>query len=224
MDKMDDLKEKYIKEIVPALKEELGLENDSMVPNLEKIVVNVGLGESITNPQSLAKMSEDLAIITGQKPLVTKAKRAISNFNLRSGQEIGLKVTLRRDRMWNFFQKLVSIALPRVRDFRGLSRGSFDGFGNFALGIKEHSVFPEIDPNEIDKLRSFEIIIVTTAQKDEDGLKLLEKLGMPFAKADEAKELEKMKEVLKREKKELSKVKAQRLAEGKKVEERRKTE
>lgn len=221
---MDSLKEKYIKEAIPALKKELGISNDFAVPNLEKIVINTGLGEAIKNAEALGKMSEDLAIITGQKPLETKAKKAISNFDLRIGDKIGLKVTLRRDRMWNFFKKLVSIVLPRVKDFRGVSPKSFDGRGNYSLGIREHTVFPEIDPNKVDKLRSLQVIIVTTAENDKDALSLLEKLGMPFAKGQEAEEIDRMKVAIKSEKKNLTKLKAKRLAEGKNIEEQHKTD
>jgi large subunit ribosomal protein L5 len=221
---MNSLEEKYKKEVVPDLKKRLHCKSLLEVPTLEKIIVNVGLGEAIQNPQALEKVSEDLALITGQKPLITKARKAISNFNLRAGADIGLKVSLRRERMWNFFQKLISVVLPRVRDFRGVSPRSFDGRGNYSLGIREHTVFPEIDPNKVDKLRSLQITIVTTAENDKEGLVLLEELGMPFAKGGEAEELIKMKEMMRKEKKELSKMKAKRLAEGRKIEERRKEE
>lgn len=218
---MNSLKERYKKEIVPELKKELGYTNDLSVPNLSEIIVNVGLGEAVTNPQAIEQMSKDIATITGQKPYVTKARRAISNFKIRAGQKIGLKVTLRRERMWDFFQKLVNIVLSRVKDFRGVSRRAFDGQGNYALGIREHTVFADIDPNKVDKLRSLQVVIVTTARDDKEGLLLLEKLGMPFAKEADVRELERMKELMKKEKKELSKLKAQRLAEGKKIEKSR---
>jgi len=218
---MNRLKEKYKKEIIKKLKKELGKSNDFAVPNLKKIVINVGLGEVINNSQALETMSEDLKTITAQKPLVTKARKAISNFDIRPGLEIGLKVTLRRDRMWDFFDKLISIILPRIKDFRGVSRSAFDGFGNYSLGIKDHTVFPEIDPNKIEKIRSLQVNIVTTAENDKEGLKLLEVLGMPFSKEDEAKLFEKMKDSMKKEKKELAKMKAERMSEGKGIETRR---
>lgn len=179
---MTSFKEYYKKEIVGKLKKELNLSNDLSVPNLSKIVVNVGLGEAVTNKDSLAKVGEDLAIITGQKAKINKAKKAISNFKVKEGMEIGLSVTLRGDRMWFFFEKLVKIVLPRIKDFRGISRKAFDGYGNYALGIREYAIFPEIDPNKIDKIRSLQIIIVTTAKDDKSALRFLELLGMPFKK------------------------------------------
>lgn len=180
---MSQLKEKFNKELTQKLKKELNLTNDFAVPRVEKIVLNAGMGEAITNREALQKMSENLAIISGQKPLITKSKSAISNFKVKKGMEVGLKVTLRGQRMWDFLEKLIAIVLPRVKDFRGISRKAFDGKGNYTLGIKEHTVFPEIDPNKIDKLRSFEITIVTSARDNKSGEKLLEALGMPFTKA-----------------------------------------
>jgi len=218
---MNRLKETYKKEIVPKLMKKLKIENNMAVPNLEKIVINIGLGEVVKNPQALEKMSDDLSVITGQKPLVTKVKKAISNFNIRPGMDIGLKVTLRHDRMWDFFDKLVTIVLPMVKDFRGLSRRSFDGYGNYSLGMRDHTIFPEIDPNKIDKIRSLQIIIVTTARKDHDGLILLEELGMPFAKESEARVLDNIHETLDKEKKELDKLKEERLSKGKDIQDRR---
>lgn len=221
---MNKLKEKFLKEIRSELKKELKIGNDLAVPVLEKIVVNVGMGEVISNPPALEKMAADLALITGQKSLVTKAKRAISNFKIREDMSIGLKVTLRRRRMWDFFEKLVGIVLPRVKDFRGVSDRSFDGFGNYSLGIKDHTIFSELDPNKIDKIRSFQITIITTAKTDVEGHKLLKKLGMPFAKEEDVKMFEKMRDSVKKERKERAKLKAKRMAEGKKIEESRKEE
>ncbi len=218
---MNNLKEKYIKEIRGELKKEMKISNVYMIPNLEKIIVNVGLGEVVNNPQAMKKVAEDLATITSQKPLITKAKKTISNFNIRAGMDIGLKVTLRRDRMWDFFEKLVAIVLPRVKDFRGVSRRSFDGRGNYSLGIKDHTIFLEIDPNKIDKIRSLQVTIVTTAEDDNMGLMLLKKLGMPFSKEEDARMLEKMRESVKKERKQIAKIKAKRAAEGKGIESRR---
>ncbi|MBN2016144.1 50S ribosomal protein L5 [Candidatus Dojkabacteria bacterium] len=218
---MSDLKEKYKKEILPELKKELKVKNDFEVPTLKQIVVNIGLGEVVNNKQVLEKVSEDLAVITGQKPLVTRAKKAISNFKIRKGLEIGLKIDLRSDRMWDFFEKVVSIVLPRIKDFRGVSRKAFDGFGNYSLGIRDHTVFPEIDPNKVDKIRSFQINIITTARNDKQGFRLLELLGMPFAKVEDMRMMEKMQEAIRKERKEQEKMKAQRQSEGKDIEERR---
>jgi len=207
---MNTLREKFLQKIAPELAKKLKLNDVHAVPYIEKIVVNVGLGEAIDNPQALVKMGEDIAMITGQRPIVTRAKKAISNFKLRPGIGIGLKATLRGDRMWDFYEKLVSIVLPRVRDFRGLPRGAFDGCGNYSIGIREHTVFPEVEPNKIDKLRGVEIVIVTTAKDDKDGLLLLEKLGMPFARIAEERTIESMKQQMKKEKKEIAKIKAKR--------------
>ncbi len=151
---------------------------------LEKIVVNMGVGKALDDSKYLESASNDLVVITGQKPAVRKAKKAIAGFKLRAGDPIGLMVTLRGRRMRDFFQKLVNIVLPRLRDFHGVSRESFDGGGNYSLGITEHTVFPEIDPNKVGKIKSLEVTIVTTAKTDEEGLELLEKLGMPFEKSD----------------------------------------
>lgn len=211
---MNSLHKKYKKEMVKQLKKELELENEFSVPGLEKIVLNVGLGEAVTDSQALERMLEDIGLIAGQKPVITKSKSAISNFKIREGDEIGLKVTLRRERMWNFLQKLIDVVLPRVKDFRGISGKSFDGRGNYALGITEHTVFPEVDPNKIDKLRSFQIIIVTTALTDEAGKKLLTMLGMPFVKEDKANVLKDIEEQEAKEKEDLSKLKNQRASEG----------
>jgi large subunit ribosomal protein L5 len=174
------LKERYQKEVKPALKEELSLENVMEVPYVEKVVLNIGLGEALDNAKSLDAAVEDLGKITGQKPVITKARKSIANFKLREGREIGTKVTLRGERMWSFLDRLMSVALPRVRDFRGVNPNGFDGRGNYSLGFSEQLVFPEIDYDEIDKVRGFEVTIVTSAKNDEHGRELLRMLGMPF--------------------------------------------
>jgi large subunit ribosomal protein L5 len=174
------LKEKYKKEVVGNLQKKLGLKNVMEVPRIEKIVLNIGLGEALDNPKVLDAASEDLAIITGQRPVFTKARKSIANFKLREGRTIGAKVTLRGDRMWSFLDRLMNVALPRVRDFRGVSPDSFDGRGNYTLGLREQLVFPEIDYDKIDKIRGMEITLVTTARTDEGGRELLSMLGMPF--------------------------------------------
>lgn len=176
------LKERYQKEIVPVLMKSLNLKNVMEVPRLEKIIVNIGVGEALDNPKALDAAVSDLSIITGQKPIITKARKSIAAFKLREGRSIGVKVTLRGDRMWAFFDRLVNVALPRVRDFRGVSPNSFDGRGNYTLGLREQLVFPEIDYDKIDKLRGMEITIVTTAKTDDAGRQLLDLLGMPFRK------------------------------------------
>jgi len=176
------LKERYQKEIVPILTKSPHLKNILEVPRLEKIVVNIGVGEALDNPKALDAAVADLSIITGQKPIITKARKSIANFKLREGRSIGVKVTLRGDRMWAFFDRLVNIALPRVRDFRGVSPNAFDGRGNYTLGLREQLVFPEIDYDKIDKLRGMEITIVTTAKTDDAGIQRLDLLGMPFRK------------------------------------------
>jgi len=179
---MSQLKEKYKKEIVPALKERLGYDNIMQVPRLNKIVLNIGLGEAIANAKALEAGEADLAAISGQHPVITRSKRSISAFRLRTGMAIGVMVTLRGQKMWDFLEKLVSITLPRVREFQGVSRTSFDGRGNYTLGFKEQIVFPEIEFDKVDKIRGLEIVIVTTANTDEEGRTLLEALGMPFVK------------------------------------------
>jgi large subunit ribosomal protein L5 len=176
------LNERYREEIAPALKESLNLQNPMQVPRLEKVVVNIGVGEALDNAKALESAVTDITRITGQKPIITKARKSIANFKLREGRAIGVKVTLRGERMWAFFDRLVNVALPRVRDFRGISPNSFDGRGNYTLGLHEQLVFPEIDYDKIDKLRGFEVTIVTTAGTDEEGLQLLTMLGMPFRK------------------------------------------
>jgi large subunit ribosomal protein L5 len=177
---MPRLKDLYRGQVVPALQKELGYKNVMQVPRLEKIVVNVGMGEALQNAKSLDAAVHDIATITGQKPIVTRARKSISVFKLREGNPIGVKVTLRGDRMWDFLDRLCNIALPRQRDFRGISADAFDGRGNYSLGLKEQLIFPEIDYDKIDKIRGLEITIVTTAQSDEEGFYLLRHLGMPF--------------------------------------------
>jgi large subunit ribosomal protein L5 len=212
---MNRLKEKYLKEIVPVLEKELKRTNRFAVPNLSKIIINIGLGEAITNPQALEKMGGDLTMIAGQRAVATRAKKSISNFKLRPGMKIGLKVTLRRDKMWDFLERLITIVLPRVKDFRGVSRKGFDGHGNLSLGITEHTVFPDVDPNKVDKIRGLQIVIVTTARDNDEGFLLLKSLGMPFAKKEDEQFFEKMEEIETKEKKELEKLKSERMAEGK---------
>lgn len=174
------LKEKYRKEVVPALKERFGYRNDMEVPRLEKIVVNMGVGEGAHDPKAIDGAMKDLAKITGQKPKLNRAKRSVAGFKLRAGMSVGCKVTLRGDRMYEFLDRLMSLAIPRVRDFRGLNPRSFDGRGNYNMGLDEQLVFPEIDYDDIDKVRGMDITIVTTAKTDEEGLALLNALGMPF--------------------------------------------
>jgi large subunit ribosomal protein L5 len=175
------LKEKYNTEIVGALQEALNLDNVMQVPRVEKVVLNIGLGEALENAKALDAAVEDLTKITGQKPVVTISRKNIANFKLREGRAIGTKVTLRGERMWSFLDRLMNIALPRMRDFRGVNPNSFDGRGNYTLGFHEQLIFPEIDYDEIDKIRGFEVTIVTTADNDEGGRELLRMLGMPFA-------------------------------------------
>ena len=176
------LKERYQTEIVPELVDSLNLENIMQVPRLSKIVVNIGVGEALDNARALEAAVSDVTQITGQKPIITKARKSIANFKLREGRAIGVKVTLRGEKMWSFIDRLMNVALPRVRDFRGVSANSFDGRGNYTLGLREQLVFPELDYDKIDKLRGMEVTIVTTAQTDEEGRQLLEMLGMPFRK------------------------------------------
>jgi large subunit ribosomal protein L5 len=174
------LRRRYLDDVAPALRREFGYANPMQTPRLEKVVVNIGLGEAIQNAKALDAAVGDLTRITGQKPIVTKAKRSIAQFRLRTGMPIGAKVTLRGQRMYDFLERTIRLALPRIRDFRGISRSSFDGRGNFSLGLREQLVYPEIDYDKIDRLRGMEISIVTTAKTDEEGLKLLQLLGMPF--------------------------------------------
>lgn len=175
------LKEKYDTEVVGALQEALKLDNVMQVPRVEKVVLNIGLGEALENAKALDAAVEDLTKITGQKPVVTISRKNIANFKLREGRAIGTKVTLRGERMWSFLDRLMNIALPRMRDFRGVNPNSFDGRGNYTLGFHEQLIFPEIEYDQIDKIRGFEVTIVTTAENDEGGRELLRMLGMPFA-------------------------------------------
>ena len=179
---MSQLKERYRKEIVPALMKLRGYKNVMQVPRLDKIVLNIGLGEAIQNAKALEAAEKDLAAISGQHPVITRAKKSIASFKLRAGMPIGLMVTLRGERMHNFFDKLVNASLPRIREFQGVPRNSFDGRGNYTLGLKEHICFPEVDYDTIDKVRGLEVSIVTTAGTDDEGRHLLELLGMPFTK------------------------------------------
>ncbi|HUE84387.1 MAG TPA: 50S ribosomal protein L5 [Pyrinomonadaceae bacterium] len=174
------LKERYQKEVSPAIAIEFEIKNPMAIPRVEKIVINMGMGEAIANNKVLDTASDELRAITGQKPVITKAKKSIASFKLRQGMPIGVMVTLRADRMYEFLDRLVSIALPRVRDFRGVSPKAFDGRGNYTIGVREQLIFPEIDFNKVDKLRGMNISIVTTAQNDEQARALLKGLGMPF--------------------------------------------
>ena len=174
------LKKRYTEEVVPALKKRFDYKNVNRIPKLEKIVVNAGIGDAKDNSKSFQIAVEELKSITGQKPLVTHAKKSVANFKLREGQPVGAKVTLRNDRMYEFMDKLISIALPRVRDFRGINGKAFDGRGNYALGIKEHIIFPEVSYELVEKVRGFDVCIVTTAKTDDEAKSLLVKLGMPF--------------------------------------------
>jgi large subunit ribosomal protein L5 len=176
------LQDFYNQEIVPALMKSLNIKNVMEVPRIKKIVVNIGVGEALDNAKALDAAVADLTQITGQKPIITRAKKSIAAFKLREGRSIGVKVTLQGDRMWSFLDRLINIALPRVRDFRGVSSDAFDGRGNYTMGLREQLVFPEIDYDKIDKLRGLEVSIVTSARTDEEGRQLLELLGMPFRK------------------------------------------
>ena len=179
---MEKLKEQYQKEVIPALMKKFQYKSIMEVPKLEKVVINIGLGDLKNNPKALDNAMNDLQIITGQKPIVTKAKKSIAAFKLRQGANIGLKVTLRSGKMYDFVYKLFNLALPRVRDFRGVSDNSFDGRGNYSMGVKEQLIFPEIEYDKIDKLRGMDICFVTTAKTDEEAKELLTLLGMPFKK------------------------------------------
>jgi len=177
---MPRLKDMYREQVVPALLKELGYRNVMQVPRLEKVVVNVGVGEALQNAKALDATAQDIQVITGQKPVITRARKSIAAFKLREGNAIGVKVTLRGNRMWDFLDRLVSVALPRQRDFRGVPADAFDGRGNYSLGLREQLAFPEINYDKIDKIRGLEIQIVTTARTDEEGYHLLRHLGMPF--------------------------------------------
>ena len=175
------LRQRYHDEVVPALLKEFGYENPMQVPRLSKVVLNIGLGEALQNAKALDAALGDLSTIAGQKPIVTRARRSIAQFRLRTGNAIGLKVTLRGERMWDFLERLTRLALPRIRDFRGVPSRSFDGRGNYSLGMREQLAFPEIDYDKVDRLRGLEVSIVTTAKTDEESKRLLALLGMPFA-------------------------------------------
>jgi len=177
---MNALKEQYEKKVVPALTKKFEYKSAMQVPKLDKIVINIGLGDTRENPKALENAMKELAQITGQKPIVTKAKKSIAAFKIREGQDLGCKVTLRSDKMYDFAYKLFNVALPRVRDFRGVSPDSFDGRGNYSMGLKEQLIFPEIEYDKVDKLRGMDIIFVTTAKSDEEARELLKLLGMPF--------------------------------------------
>ena len=177
---MARIKDLYFSKVLPSLERELGYANPMQVPRLSKIVVNMGLGEGATNAKLLESSVEELGLITGQKPVVTRAHKSIANFKLREGMTIGCAVTLRGERMYEFFDRLVNVALPRVRDFRGISDRSFDGWGNYSLGIREHVIFPEIDLDKVDRIKGFTVSLVTSAKTDREGRALLRALGMPF--------------------------------------------
>ncbi len=179
---MERLKERYREDIVPAMMKEFEYSNIMQVPRITKVVVNVGVGEALDNAKALDFVIQDIAAITGQQPIITRARKSIANFKLREGRSIGVKVTLRGERMWSFLDRMMNIALPRRRDFRGISPDAFDGRGNYSLGFREQLVFPEVRYDKIDKIRGFEVSIVTTAQTDEEGYRLLALLGMPFVK------------------------------------------
>ncbi|APP02445.1 50S ribosomal protein L5 [Lactobacillus delbrueckii] len=173
---------KYNEEIVPALTKKFNYTSSMQVPKIDKIVLNMGVGDAVANAKNLDEAVEELTLISGQKPMITKAKKSIANFRLREGMSIGTKVTLRGDRMYDFLSKLINVSLPRVRDFRGVSTRSFDGRGNYTLGVKEQLIFPEIDFDKVNRTRGLDIVIVTTAQTDEEARELLTQFGMPFAK------------------------------------------
>ncbi|MBL4954570.1 50S ribosomal protein L5 [Neobacillus sp. OS1-32] len=179
---MNRLKEKYVKDITPALMSKFNYKSVMQVPKIEKVVINMGVGDAVQNAKALDNAVEELSLITGQKPVVTRAKKSIAGFRLREGMPIGAKVTLRGERMYEFLDKLVSVSLPRVRDFRGVSKKAFDGRGNYTLGIKEQLIFPEIDYDKVSKVRGMDIVIVTTANTDEEAHELLTQIGMPFQK------------------------------------------
>ena len=178
---MARLKDKYVAEVAPAMMEKFGYKNIMQIPKIEKVVVNMGVGEAVGNPKVLDAAVNDLMTIAGQRPIVTRAKKSIAAFKIREGMPIGTKVTMRGERMYQFLDKLVNVALPRVRDFRGVSPRSFDGRGNYTLGIKEQLIFPEMEYDKIDKIRGMDIVIVTTAQTDEEARELLKLMGMPFS-------------------------------------------
>lgn len=180
---MARMRDKYNAEVAPALMQKFNYKSTMQIPKLDKIVINVGLGEARENPKAIEAACNDLALITGQKPIVTKARKSVANFKLREGMNIGCKVTLRADKMYEFLDRLFNVALPRVRDFRGINPNAFDGRGNYSLGIKEQLIFPEIDYDKIDKIRGMDIIFVTTAETDEEGRELLSLMGAPFVRS-----------------------------------------
>ena len=179
---MSRLKDKYVSEVAPALMKKFEYKSTMQIPKFEKVVINIGLGEAKDNPKAVEAACGDLALITGQKPVVTKAKKSVANFKLRQGMNIGCKVTLRSEKMYEFIDRLFNVALPRVRDFRGINPDSFDGRGNYSMGIREQLIFPEIDYDKIDKIRGMDVIFVTTAESDEEARELLTLMGAPFAK------------------------------------------
>ncbi|WP_082235760.1 50S ribosomal protein L5 [Halobacillus massiliensis] len=179
---MNELKRKYQEEIVPSLMSKFNYDSVMQTPKVEKIVINMGVGDAVQNAKALDSAVEELSLISGQKPMITKAKKSIAGFRLREGMPIGAKVTLRGERMYEFFQKLIAVSLPRVRDFRGISKKAFDGRGNYTLGVKEQLIFPEINYDKVDKVRGMDIVIVTTADTDEESRELLAQFGMPFQK------------------------------------------
>jgi large subunit ribosomal protein L5 len=181
---MNRMQEKYNNDVVPALRKAFDLKNVMEVPRIQKVVVNIGMGEAMDNPKAMEAAVNDLTIITGQKPVMTKARKSIANFKLREGRLIGTKVTLRGDRMWSFLDRLMNTALPRVRDFRGVSGNAFDGRGNYTLGLRDQLIFPEVEYDKIDKLRGMEVTIVTTAKNDDQARTMLQLLGMPFSKKE----------------------------------------
>ena len=178
---MTNLKKKYTEEVAAALMQKFQYKSSMQIPRIEKIVINVGCGDARENPKALDSVVKDISAIAGQKAVITKARKSVANFKLREGMPVGVKVTLRQDRMWDFLDKLFNVALPRVRDFRGISANSFDGRGNYALGLKEQLIFPEIEYDKIDKIRGMDIVMVTTAQSDEEARELLKQIGAPFA-------------------------------------------
>jgi large subunit ribosomal protein L5 len=182
---MSFLRDKYNNEIIPGLIEDFDYSNKMKVPELEKVVINMGLGEAVRNPGVIDTAMDELEAITGQQPVVTKARRSIAGFNLRKGAAIGAKVTLRERRMYEFLERLIYVALPRVRDFEGISRNAFDGHGNYTLGLEEQIIFPEIDYDSVDSVRGMSITMVTTAETDEEALSLLDKIGLPFEKTEQ---------------------------------------
>ena len=179
---MGTLKEQFVDELKPEIQKKLGVTNVMDIPRIEKIVLNMGLGDAVQNPKIIEKAAQELTLISGQKAVVTKAKKSIATFKLRAGMPIGERVTLRKDRMYDFLSKLINVALPRVRDFRGVSAKGFDGRGNYSMGVTEHIIFPEIDYDKIDQIRGLNVTIVTTAKTDEDARVLLDAIGMPFRK------------------------------------------